>query len=217
MIYARTSHIRIAPVIAAVLIALAGLKAAGLWVSFSSAAAKSAPDAMAEAVKVQPEAAAAVVPVSSPTEARLLDQLGARETELDKREAELDTRAKILQAAERRVDASIKALKEEKAQLALADDARKHERRDEIGALSSAYERMKPVDAARIFNELDDDILIPIAAGMRTQSIAGVLANMSPEKARALTIALASREDLAPAQKPEDNGPPNSSGETPAP
>ncbi len=60
--------------------------------------------------------------------------------------------------------------------------------------MSNAYERMKPRDAARIFEVLDEDILIPVAAGMRTQALAGVLAEMAPEKARALTVALANRQ-----------------------
>jgi flagellar motility protein MotE (MotC chaperone) len=69
---------------------------------------------------------------------------------------------------------------------------------------------MKARDAARIFEILDDDILIPVASGMRTQALAGILAELSAERAKALTIALANRESpptvpaaaLAPAAQP---------------
>jgi flagellar motility protein MotE (MotC chaperone) len=171
------------------LFALASLKAAGLWVNFSGADA-------AEAVQPAPASveAAAPKPSASVTSERLLEQLAARKEELDQREADLDTRASVIEAAELRLEAAIKKLQEEKEAIALAENDRAEDRRGEIGNLSNAYERMKARDAARIFEVLDDDILIPVAAGMRTQSLAGVLAEMAPEKAKALTVALANRE-----------------------
>ncbi|MGE0181794.1 MAG: MotE family protein [Parvularculaceae bacterium] len=178
-------RIRLAPVVMTALFALASLKAAGLWLSFSSAGA-------AETVSEATPVAAAPAHVSE-TQGRLLEQLAERKSELDAREAELDTRESILAAAELRLDAAIKALQAEKDAIAAAENDRARARNDEFGALSSAYERMKPRDAARIFEVLDDDILIPVAAGMRTQSLAGVLAEMSAEKAKALTVALANR------------------------
>ncbi len=115
--------------------------------------------------------------------------------------SQLDTRESVIAAAELRLEAAMKALQEEKEAIALSDQGRARDRRDEIGALSSAYERMKPRDAARIFEVLDADILIPVAAGMRTQSLAGVLAEMAPERAKELTVALANREQVStPAQ-----------------
>jgi len=56
---------------------------------------------------------------------------------------------------------------------------------------------MKPKDAAIIFNELETDILIKVASGMRTQALAGVLAEMNPENARLLTQLLATRNKIA--------------------
>jgi flagellar motility protein MotE (MotC chaperone) len=175
--------IRLAPVAIAALAAFALLKAAGLWLHFAAA----------EAQDVAPPSPIVSAARPSETEKRLVAQLDARSKELDARAAELDTREKVLEAAELRLEAAINALQEEKSAFARTAG----ERRDEIGVLSSAYERMKPRDAARIFEVLEDDILIPVAAGMRTQALAGVLAEMVPEKAKALTIALASREAAA--------------------
>ncbi|MBT8473475.1 MAG: hypothetical protein KJN99_12775, partial [Marinicaulis sp.] len=64
---------------------------------------------------------------------------------------------------------------------------------EEIDAMVRAYERMKAKDAAAIFNALNEDILVAVASGMRTQALAGVLADMEPDKARRLTILLAER------------------------
>ena len=188
--FLRTRKVRLTPVLMTALFALASLKAAGLWLNFSTAGAE-------ETVAAAPIALIPATRPQSETEERLVGRLAARTQELDAREADLATRASVIEAAERRLEAGINALQQEKNALALVDNKRARERRDEIGALSSAYERMKPRDAARIFEVLDDDILIPVAAGMRTQAIAGVLAEMAPEKAKALTVALANREKIS--------------------
>jgi flagellar motility protein MotE (MotC chaperone) len=183
----RTRKARLAPVLITAIFALASLKAAGLWINFSSAGAE-------ETQTAPPTLLTPTTKPQSETKSRLLEQLAARTKDLDTREAQLDTRESVIAAAELRVEAAMQALQQEKESLALTEGDRARERRDEIGALSNAYERMKPRDAARIFEVLDDDILIPVAAGMRTQSLAGVLAEMTAERAKFLTIALANRE-----------------------
>jgi len=80
--------------------------------------------------------------------------------------------------------------------LAVLSAERNRAEQEEFGALSNAYDRMKSRDAARIFDVLERDILVPVAAGMRTQALAGVLAEMKPENARALTRELAGRSRL---------------------
>lgn len=171
--------------------ALASLKAAGLWLNFSSAGAE-------EAIPPAPASFTERAVAASVTSERLLEQLAARKDELDAREADLDTRESVLEAAELRLDASIKALQQEKEAISLAETSRSKARSGEIGRLSDAYEKMKARDAARVFEVLDEDILIPVAAGMRTISLAAVLAEMAPEKAKALTVELANREAATP-------------------
>ncbi len=192
----RTPKIRLTPVVMTALFALASLKAAGLWLNFSTADAE-AMVASAPLFDSAADAHSGTAP-SSVTSERLLEQLAARKKELDAREAELDTRESVIEAAELRFDASIKALQQEKTAIALVENSRSREQTGEIGRLSDAYEKMKARDAARVFEVLDDDILIPVAAGMRTQSLAAVLAEMAPEKAKTLTIALANREAATP-------------------
>lgn len=184
------ARVRLLPVFLIALGAVGALKAGGLWVSFSGANAET------EAAKIEETPAA---PPRSATAERLIEQLRTREQAINAREAELDTREKVLAAAETRIDAAMKALAAEKQAIAAADDTRGRLRDDELSALSSAYERMKARDAARIFEILDDDILLPVAAGMRTQALAGVLAEMSAERAKHLTVALANRERPAAA------------------
>ncbi len=188
-VIAGNRRVRLTPVVMTAIFALASLKAAGLWINFSEADAAEAARPAPASIEI-----AAPRPPASVTSERLLEQLSARKDELDAREADLNTRESVIEAAELRLEAAIRKLQEEKQAIALAENSRAEDRRGEIGNLSNAYERMKARDAARIFEVLDDDILIPVAAGMRTQSLAGVLAEMVPEKARALTVALANRE-----------------------
>lgn len=187
----RTRKVRLTPVVMTAVFALASLKAAGLWLNISSAGAQ-------EAVAAAPVSFLERAAPASVTSGRLLEQLAARKGELDAREAELDTRESVIEAAELRLDASIKALQREKETIALTEDNRTRVQSGEIGRLSDVYEKMKARDAARVFEVLDEDILIPVAAGMRTLSLAAVLAEMAPEKAKTLTIALANREAASP-------------------
>jgi hypothetical protein len=52
---------------------------------------------------------------------------------------------------------------------------------------------MKPKDAARIFNALSDEVLVPVAAAMKADVLGAILAQMQPEAAQKLTVKLANR------------------------
>ena len=75
---------------------------------------------------------------------------------------------------------------------------------------------MKPKDAARIFNSLDDDVLLPVAQEMKSDDPGPVLAAMNPDAAQKLTVKLANKLALpdtagamapAPAAGPAGSGP----------
>ena len=55
------------------------------------------------------------------------------------------------------------------------------------------YEAMKPKDAARVFDRLALDILVPVVQQMNPRKMSDVLAAMSPEAAERLTVALSVR------------------------
>jgi flagellar motility protein MotE (MotC chaperone) len=66
----------------------------------------------------------------------------------------------------------------------------------EAGALRNLvtmYESMKPKDAAKIFDRLSHDVLVPVVLQMKPPKMAEVLAVMMPETAEKLTVALAMR------------------------
>ena len=129
----------------------------------------------------------------SETDRRILEQLAARRSALEVREAALDAREDLIDAAQERLRVNLEMVHAEQAALAALREERDAAADEEIEALINAYERMKARDAAAIFDSLDETILVPVAAGMRTQALAGALAEMQPDNARRLTILLANR------------------------
>jgi flagellar motility protein MotE (MotC chaperone) len=52
---------------------------------------------------------------------------------------------------------------------------------------------MKPKEAARVFDRLSHDVLVPVVLMMSPRKMAEILAVMAPEAAERLTVALATR------------------------
>jgi len=134
--------------------------------------------------------------VASASQIDVLNGLSKRRRELDAREGQLNTQANMIAAAEMRVDAKIAQLQKLQAQmnalLVQRDDAQKAQ----ISSLVKTYSTMKAKDAARIFNNLPDEVLVPVAHDMKSDIMAVVLANMNPDAAKSLTIKLADRLTL---------------------
>jgi flagellar motility protein MotE (MotC chaperone) len=129
----------------------------------------------------------------SPAELQVLQNLGARRGQLDEREQQLSTQLALLQAAEAKVDAKMKALqglKVDVAGLLAQADGREAA---EVDRLVKVFEGMKPKDAAARLAILDDSVRLPIAAKMKERSLAAVVGQMSPGDAKKLTEALAHR------------------------
>ncbi|HSV03431.1 MAG TPA: hypothetical protein VLI41_09515 [Phenylobacterium sp.] len=129
----------------------------------------------------------------SPAELQVLQNLGARRGELDKRETDLDTQLALLAAAEAKLDAKAKALEGLKSDVqGLLNQADGRESA-EIDRLVKVFEGMKARDAAPRMVLLDDSVRIPIAAKMKERALAAIIAQMPPAEAKKLTEALARR------------------------
>ncbi|AMJ60516.1 MotE family protein [Bosea sp. PAMC 26642] len=127
----------------------------------------------------------------SPGERAVLERLGERRDEIDARMRELEMRERLLDSAEKKLDGRVGDLKalEEKVE---GPKARGNE--DETKAVKNLvimYEAMKPKEAARVFDRLGLDVLVPVVQQMNPRKMSEVLAAMSPERAEKLTVALA--------------------------
>lgn len=143
-------------------------------------------------------------PAVSPAERALLERLGERREEIEARMRELEMRERLLDTAAKKLDGRVGDLKqlEGKAdgpRAAAAEEAKA------IKNLVIMYEAMKPKDAARVFDRLGHDVLVPVVQQMNPRKMSEVLAAMAPDRAEKLTVALAGSGRGAGLERPVDN------------
>ena len=192
---------------------LLSVKVGDLWHGLSidagsQSAAQTAPvGAPAADAAAPPSAAAAETSAAAATapkdpfaytdeEMIVLQSLTARRGELDAREAQIAEREALLAAAENRMDektAELKALQDSIQGLVVQHD---EQEQAQFKSLVKIYENMKPKDAAKIFEQLEMDVLLEVVGRMREQKVAPILAQMQPTKAKDVTFELAQRRQL---------------------
>lgn len=189
---------RLLPAVIIVGFCLLGLKGEGLfrtaWAQEQQAA--SGGDVLAKDVAPLASDPAEATHSESAAEVDVLSSLGKRRAVLDARENDIEMRTQVLTAAEARVDNKIATLKQLQEQITAILGQRDAEQQKQIASLVKTYSAMKPKDAARIFNNLSDDVLVPVAQSMKSDVLAPVLANMAADNAQKLTMKLANRLKL---------------------
>ncbi|MDR3424628.1 MAG: hypothetical protein P4M13_06060 [Alphaproteobacteria bacterium] len=155
------------------------------------------PPAKAPDTPVEPALAASPPSAdASPAELDVLKQLSDRRAQLDKRSGDLDTRASLLKITEQRIDQKIKEMETLRKQLQSMVDQVGGAQQAQLANLVKIYETMKPEDAARIFNTLDMPVLLGVIQKMKPKSTAPIMAQMAPEKAKEVTVALTKQDQL---------------------
>lgn len=124
------------------------------------------------------------------SEIDLLQKLAERRVEIDARAKELETREALLAAAESRIDRKIQDFKALQATIESLIKTYDDQQDAKLLSLVKIYENMKPKDAARIFEELEMDVLLQVAERMKERSLAPIMAKMNPQKAREVTVEL---------------------------
>lgn len=142
-------------------------------------------------------------PSVSPSERALLERLGERRDELQQRSSDLEMRERLIENAEKKLEGRINELKTMEGKA--TEDATKRGETEAAGLknLVIMYEAMKPKDAARVFDRLSLEVLVPVVMQMKPAKMADVLAVMAPEAAEKLTVALALRARGAKAADPK--------------
>jgi flagellar motility protein MotE (MotC chaperone) len=158
----------------------------------------------------------------SADEVQVLEALRARREQLDARGEQIETQDGLMQAAEQRLSQRLAELHQLEATvndlLGHLDEAQEQR----ITGLVDVYQRMRAKDAANVFNELDDGVLIQVAGRMRQANLAEVMGRMQPDRARHLTQLLADRArpptgGAALLANATGSGSPASTTSTPAP
>lgn len=132
----------------------------------------------------------------SQSELEVLQKLAERREELDKRERSLEQQVAVLKAAEAQIDAKISKLKELETSIKDLVGMYDKKERERLNNLVKIYSAMKPKDAARLFNEMEMELLTRLFERMKESKSAPILAAMDAAKATALTSELANKKKL---------------------
>ena len=202
---------RLLPLTITAMTALLGVKCMGLVLAAAPAVPAAAPQAAppSAAAEKRPDGRAPVAPPAAPApipseaERRVLLDLRKRHDALDAREAAMRTQESVLAAAGQKLDQRVGELQALQARLEQLDaERRQREERDWQG-LVAVYEKMKPRDAARIFDDLEMPVLVKLVDRMKEAKAAAILAAMRPDKARETTTELAAMRQRRDAEGTE--------------
>lgn len=132
----------------------------------------------------------------SKDEIKLLQELSNRRQALDKTEESLNMRENVLKATENKLDQKVSELKSLQNQV--SELMKGYDEKENIKYLSlvKIYENMKPREAAKIFDELDMNMLVAIVTRMKEVRSAPIIAAMNPSKAKELSIELTKHQSL---------------------
>lgn len=150
----------------------------------------------------------------SQIEVDLLQSLAQRRQELDGWAKQVQLKENMLIATEKRINEKVDNLQRMKKDIEDLLALYNEQEDTKIRSLVKIYENMKPKDAARIFEELDMPVLLLVVDKMSERKVSPVLANMSPQKAKDLTVQLAEQRKL---QKPRANAAAASAADANAP
>ncbi len=163
-----------------------------------------------DAIPMQIDADGTAVPLAvgktaSGTEQQLLERLVARRTELEQYEQDLAMRSAIVDAAEKRIEERTATLQALETQISTLVDQRQEMESGQFAGIVAMYEAMRPKDAAKIFNNLDIEVLLRVAKTMSPRKMAPILAEMDPPRAQELTVRMADLADRPPTKMTPDD------------
>lgn len=133
---------------------------------------------------------------ASSVKMELFQDLSERRKAIEEKEKQLAAREALLKAGERELDQKFRELTVLKKEIEGLLQQQSDEEQARIRSLVTIYENMKPKEAARVFDTLDMDVLVSIISRMAERKVSPVLAEMNPERARAVTIILAQEKQL---------------------
>ena len=126
----------------------------------------------------------------------VLQKLAQRRTELENWAGDLSMREQLLKATEDKFENRLGELKTVQTSIKGLLRQYDQEQENKLKSLVKIYEVMKPKDAARIFEQLDMDILLDVVERMKEAKVSPILAAVNPDKAKAITEQLAERRKM---------------------
>ncbi len=123
----------------------------------------------------------------TPEEVALFKKLDERKTKLDLREAELVKLEEELQRQKGMLEERMKELDQVRNEIAGQLQDRVEVDQQRVTKLVDVYSNMKPLNAAKVFEKLDEDLAIEVLGNMKKKSAADILNLLSSDKAQRLS------------------------------
>jgi flagellar motility protein MotE (MotC chaperone) len=149
----------------------------------SASKAGSASSASAPAASAAPQDSLSSAPNTLAYIAKKEAELKQREDAVQKKEASL---AEMEKDVEKKMNNLIAAQQEVQAYRAEREEGQSAK----VKSLVKIYESMKPKDAAKLMENLDDKLVVFIVSSMTSDGAASILTNMDPKKAAKISEAL---------------------------
>lgn len=130
-----------------------------------------------------------------------LQKLNERKKELDAREEELNRIESELQAQKVDLEKRLKELEEMRAKISSILEDRVKVDDQKVDTLVQMYTNMKPPQAAKVFESMDEDLAIEILGRMKKKNAADIMNLLKPEKAQVLSEMFAGYKRRTPASK----------------
>lgn len=127
----------------------------------------------------------------SPAERAIRERLAERREELQLRAREIEARDRLAEEVERRLDARAEEMRKAEERRSGAAASKAEAESASLKPLVTMYETMKPKEAARVFERLPHDVLVPVVRQINPRKMAEIMAALTPEAAEKLTVALA--------------------------
>jgi flagellar motility protein MotE (MotC chaperone) len=159
------------------------------------------PAAPAEKAKPAPPEPAAQNPVEKPAKSvkqaiasnEAISFLQQKEADLKRREDLLKEKEDHLDKVQQEIEQKTKDLLAIQKQLQAAASEKQESQNTKVRGLAKIYGTMKPKDAAKLFENLDDKLVMGIIATMTPDEAASILALMDVKKAAKISEALSGR------------------------
>ncbi len=140
----------------------------------------------------------------TPEELSFFKKLNDRKAELDRREAEIVKLEEELQKQREGIEEKIKQLEQMRKQISDTLKGRVEQDQEKVAKLVDVYSNMKPAQASKIIETLNEDLAVSILDKMKKKNAAEILNTMSAAKARKLSEMLTGyRQPASEEIKPE--------------
>lgn len=188
-----------------------GLGVAQAETAPSSATAAPAPT-VAEGVAPAAASASGTIRAEIEDDSDYIYKLSERKKVLDQREEELNKKAAEIEAQKVVIEGKLKELEEYRGKISAMLQDRIKADDSKVETLVQVYTNMKPGQAAKIFETMDEDLVIDILSRMKKKSAAEILNLIKTEKAQAFAEKFAGYR--VPTSIPKTDAPPAAAEET---